>query len=47
MGNFVDSEPVNEPIVDCTGPFQVGVHSDADSATDGAGFCLHYRQLPC
>jgi len=45
--NFVDGQKVNEPIVDCTGPFQVGVVSDNDSTDDGRGFCLHYRQLPC
>ena len=32
--------------IDCTGPFQVGVVSDATDDND-AGFCLHYRQLPC
>jgi len=37
---------INEPIIDCTGPFQVGVFSDATDDND-AGFCLHYRQLPC
>jgi len=52
--NFDDTAKLNEPIVDCTGPFQVGVHSDGTSVTtatttidDGPGFCLHYRQLPC
>jgi len=37
---------IDEPIVDCTGPFQVGVVSDA-TPTATEGFCLHYRQLPC
>jgi len=45
--NFDGAAMLNEPIIDCTGPFQVGVVSDGTSVDDGPGFCLHYRQLPC
>jgi len=50
VNDAADDVYTDIPICDCTPPFQIGVHTDADikaAVVAPTGFCLNYRQLKC